>query len=151
MKQQLLSETYRRLFKGRTSSNDKTLIESLSPETNQAMVNNLADKSSKLYGKLIKMEDDFDDFLVDDRVLDDAMERIVKKVGLTPEQEKIKGAYKFTYGDGIPEFKTLTVEQLKAILKFLEEVKKRVKNGGTFQLGDWDWDKDTFTKDEDED
>jgi hypothetical protein len=39
MKQQLLSETYRRLFKARTSSNDKTLIETSLNEDRYANTN----------------------------------------------------------------------------------------------------------------
>ena len=109
----------------------------------------LADKASKLYAKAIKMEDEFEFPAVDDNVLDDAMESLVKKAGLTPEQNKIKGAYKFTSGDNHPKFSTLTDEQLLVILKFLADVVKRVEEGGTFQLGDWDWDNDTFSEEED--
>ena len=109
----------------------------------------LAKEASDLYAKAIKMKDQLKHLAVDDQVLDDAMESLVKKAGLTPEQNKIEGAYQFTSVDNHPKFSTLTNEQLSVILEFLKDVVKRVEEGGTFQLGDWDWDNDTFSEEED--
>jgi len=92
----------------------------------------LAKIVSKLYEKMLKTGKSYD---IDDELVDDIMEKIVKKVGHTPEQKKIKGFYKFAFGDH-PEFKTLTDAQLQAIAPFLKAVIKR----GEFSGLDMDWD-----------
>ena len=107
----------------------------------------LANAASKLYIEILNIKGTrYNSNPIDDEALDDAMEGLVKKVGLTPEQKKIKGAYKFAHGDK-PEFETLTDQQLSAVVTFLKEVKKR----GTFEMRDWDWDLDTWSSEEEED
>ena len=96
--------------------------------------------ASKLYDEILSIKGTrYNRNPIDDEALDDAMEGIVKKVGLTPEQKKIKSAYKFALGDH-PKFETLTDQQLSAVMTFLKEVKKR----GTFETYDWDWDLNTW-------
>jgi len=80
----------------------------------------LANKASDLYDKILRNRN------IDDEAVDDAMEKIVKKVGYTPEQKEEGGAYVFAFGDH-PEFKTLTDQQLLAVIEFLEKVNKKGK------------------------
>ena len=73
---------------------------------------------TNLYSKVVMMDK------VNDEVMDEEMENIIKKVGLTPKQKAKRGFYKFAFGDH-PEFSTLTDKQLLAIKSFLEAVNKR--------------------------
>lgn len=77
----------------------------------------LVSTASTLYKKMLNISD------VDDEAVDGQMETIVKKVGHTPEQKKKKGFYKFAFGQ-LPEFQTLTNEQLAEVIKFLQAVIK---------------------------
>ena len=91
----------------------------------------MASAVSKLYDKMLNSGETFD---IDDEAVDDVMERIIAKVGHTPEQKKKKGAYKFAFGEH-PQFETLTDQQLQAIVPFLKAVIKR----GEFSIwNDWD-------------
>ena len=91
----------------------------------------MASAVSKLYDKMLNSGETFD---IDDEAVDDVMERIIAKVGHTPEQTKKKGAYKFAFGEH-PQFETLTDQQLQAIVPFLKAVIKQ----GEFDIwNDWD-------------
>jgi hypothetical protein len=106
----------------------------------------LAKEASKLYTEVLNTKGTkYNRNPIDDEALDDAMEGIVKKVGLTPEQKKIKSAYKFALGDH-PKFETLTDQQLSAVMTFLKEVKEK----GTFESSDWDWELGTWSNNEEE-
>ena len=78
----------------------------------------LVDKASDLYDKILRNSN------IDDEAVDGAMEKIVRKVGYTPEQEAMNNAYVFAFGDH-PEFETLTDQQLSSVIEFLEKVKKK--------------------------
>jgi len=66
---------------------------------------------------------------------DDALEDVVKLSGHTPEQKKIKGAYKFTT-QGHPDFEKLTPKQTQAVTSFLKAVDKK----GSFDVFTDKWD-----------
>lgn len=73
--------------------------------------------ATTLYKGLLKLPD------VDDEAVDGEMETIIKKIGHTPEQKKVKGFYKFAFGQ-LPEFQTLADNQLTAVINFLKAVAK---------------------------
>lgn len=91
------------------------------------MKNKLQEQASKLYDKMLMCSQPFE---IDDELVDEEMEKIVKSVGHTASQKKIKSWYKFAYGSH-PEFQTLTDSQLEAITPFLKAVIKQ-KSFGTF-------------------
>jgi hypothetical protein len=111
-------------------------------EVNEAPAS-LAKTASNLYEKILNTES----FDFDDESIDDSMEKIVQKVGHTPKQKKIKGSYKFAFGQH-PKFETLTDAQLQAVIPFLKAVLKR---GYFDHFDDWDGTKITTIDDEDED
>ena len=85
---------------------------------NSTLVQTVAD----LYDKILDLPDKYND--IEDEAIDYEMERLVKKVGLTPEQKKKRGAAKynlFTFGEA-PEFEVLTDLQLKVLEPFLKAV-----------------------------
>jgi hypothetical protein len=91
------------------------ISETLSEETTTLL---LVKELSSLYNSVVMKSG------VDDEVMDEEMENIIKKVGLTPKQKAKRGFYKFAFGEH-PEFSTLTDKQLLAIKSFLEVVNKR--------------------------
>jgi len=104
--------------------------------------NSLVKKASSLYEKMLNTGDTFD---IDDESVDDTMETIVKKVGYTPQQKKIKGFYKFAFGE-FPKFETLSDAQLTEIIKFLTAV---IKNKSFATYDSWDGSKIQSEDDED--
>ena len=88
----------------------------------------LVDKASDLYEKILGKSS----LQIDDEAIDSAMEKIVRKVGYTPEQKAMNNANVFAFGD-FPEFETLNDQQLTAIIKFLEVVMKK----GSFDRSDF--------------
>ena len=99
---------------------------------NSTLVQTVAD----LYEKMISLPNRYGD--IDDEAVDYEMERLVKKVGLTPEQKKKRGAAKynlFTFGEA-PEFEVLTDLQLKVLEPFLKDViKEKFFSQGSKWLG----------------
>ena len=98
--------------------------EEISKVLNKEEYNNspLVQVVADLYEKMISLPNKYGD--IDDEYVDYEMERLVKKVGLTPEQKKKRGAAKyhlFTFGEA-PEFKVLTDPQLEVLEPFLKAV-----------------------------
>mgnify|MGYP003348570501 CR=1 FL=1 len=87
-------------------------------EASSSLIKNISD----LYKAVITMKTK-NPFDIDDSAIDTIMEKIVKGIGYTPEQKKIKSSHKFAHG-GLPKFEILTDQQLKAIEPFLKAVQK---------------------------
>ena len=112
--------------------------EEISKVLNEEESNNspLVQVVADLYEKMISLPNKYGD--IDDEYVYYEMERLVKKVGLTPKQKKERGAAKyhlFTFGNA-PEFEVLTDPQLEVLEPFLKAViKEKFFSQGSKWLG----------------
>jgi hypothetical protein len=121
----------------KTQLNELKRMQQLAGLLNENENSQLSSTASKLFDK-ISLSNKIDTYGMD---INDTMEDIIKKVGYTPEQKKIKGPYKFA--EDLPQFETLTDLQLQAIIPFLNAVIKR----GGFSAMNNGWNGKRITED----